>query len=400
MTIFNPVDPEFLQNPYPVYKELLAKSPTFYHEPSRLWYFARHIDVDSILRDRRFGRSILHVMKREELDMPPENPAYEPFYKLGRHSMFDKEPPDHTRLRTLVHLAFTPRRIQKMKTNIQHTVNTMLDEAGVTRRIDLLADFAVPLSVTVIADLLGIPLSDRPKLRPWSNAIVKLYELDHTPQQADAAIQASQEFADYLKSLAQQRRENPQDDLITALALAEEAGDQLSEDELISTCVLLLNAGHEATVNVIGNGCLALFRHPHHLEQLRQSPGLISIAIEELMRYDSPLQLFRRWVLQDLTFGNIELRQGMQVGLMFGAANHDPAVFEKPEMLDISRDPNPHISFGGGVHYCLGAPLARLELRIAFGTLLERFPEMQLAAEPQFHPAYVIRGLQALVVAL
>lgn len=400
MTRFNPQDPAFLQNPYPTYQKLLAANSCFYHDTSKLWFFTRYADVDAILRDRRFGRSILHVMKREELDMPPENPAYEAFHKLGRHSMFDKEPPDHTRLRTLVHKAFTPRRIRDMQANIEAITKQLLDELSSRRTVDLLADFAAPLSVIVIAELLGIPEADRSRLRPWSNAIVKLYELDHTPAQAAAAIDASQAFADYLKALARQRRVKPQNDLITALAAVEEAGDQLSEDELVSTCVLLLNAGHEATVNVVGNGWLALFRHPDQLEALRANPGLIPTAVEELMRYDSPLQLFKRWVLEDMSYAGIALEKGMQVGLMFGAANHDPAVFAEPDALDITRDPNPHISFGGGVHYCLGAPLARMELQTAYAALLERFPSMTLAVEPQFHPAYVIRGLKTLQVSL
>lgn len=400
MSIFEPDDPAFLQNPYPVYQQLLAEMPTFYHEDSQLWFFTRHHDVDAILRDRRFGRSILHLMSREELDMPPPNPAYEPFHKLGQHSMFDKEPPEHTRLRTLVHKAFTPRRIRDMQHSIEVIAQDLVDSMQQRGQVDLLADYAAPLSVRVIAELLGIPEADQHRLRPWSNAIVKLYELDHTPAQADHAIQASQEFADYLKFLARKRREHPRDDLITALVMVEEAGDQLSEDEYVSTCVLLLNAGHEATVNVVGNGWLALFRHPQQLERLRANPELVPTAIEEFMRYDSPLQMFRRWVLEDMTYDGLPLKKGMQVGLIFGAANHDPAVFQQPAILDITRSPNPHISFGGGIHYCLGAPLARMELQVAYQTLLTHLPAIQLAADPTFNPAFVIHGLKELQVTL
>ncbi|MAS33918.1 MAG: cytochrome P450 [Anaerolineaceae bacterium] len=400
MSIFEPDDPAFLQNPYPVYQHLLAETPTFYHEDSQLWFFTRHHDVDAILRDRRFGRSILHLMSREELDIPPPNAAYEPFHKLGQHSMFDKEPPEHTRLRTLVHKAFTPRRIRDMQHSIEAIAQNLVDSMQQREQVDLLADYAAPLSVRVIAELLGIPEADQHRLRPWSNAIVKLYELDHTPAQADHAIQASQEFADYLKFLARKRREQPRDDLITALVMVEEAGDQLSEDEYVSTCVLLLNAGHEATVNVVGNGWLALFRHPQQLEKLRANPELVPTAIEEFMRYDSPLQMFRRWILEDMTYDGLPLKKGMQVGLIFGAANHDPAVFQQPASLDITRSPNPHISFGGGIHYCLGAPLARMELQVAYQTLLAHLPAMQLAADPTFNPAFVIHGLKELQVTL
>lgn len=398
--VLDPADPDFLQNPYPTYQRILDESPIFVDEQAGMWFFARHHDVDTILRDRRFGRSILHILGREELDLPPENLAYEPFTRLGRHSMFDKEPPEHTRLRSLVHKAFTPRRIRDMESHIQRITDDLLDAVVGHKQMDILEDFAVPLPVTVIAQLLGIPESDRGKLRPWSNAIVKMYELSHTPEQAQAAIDASQEFNDYLVSLAQLRRKNPQDDLITALALVEEAGDQLTTAELVSTCVLLLNAGHEATVNVIGNGFHTLFRHPEILQELRSKPEIMPSAIEELMRFDSPLQLFRRWVLEDLTYAGVDLKQGTEVALLFGAANHDPAVFDEPDKIQLTREPNPHISFGGGVHYCLGAPLARMEIQIAFTTLLRRFPDLRPAENPTFHPAYVIRGLQSLRVHL
>ena len=391
-------NPDFLSNPYPYYQAWLADSPTFYDDRSGMWFFTRHQDVDAILRDRRFGRSILHLMSREELGLPEENPDYEPFIKLGRHSMFDQEPPEHTRLRSLVHKAFTPRRIRDMQIHIQAITDDLLDTVQDKGEMDILEDFAVPLPVTVIAQLLGIPESDRHKLRPWSNAIVKLYEQSHTPQQAQEAIQAAQDFNDYLVFLAHSRRDNPQDDLITALALVEEAGDQLTTDELVSTCVLLLNAGHEATVNVIGNGLNALFCYPEKLDELQNNLEIMPSAVEELMRFDTPLQLFRRWVLQDMSYQGIELKQGMEVALMFGAANHDPQVFDHPEVLNLSRDPNPHISFGGGVHYCLGAPLARMELQIAFTTLFCRFQKMKLMQEPDYHPSYVIRGLQSLQI--
>ncbi len=396
---FNPHDPVFLQDPYPIYRQLQAETRQFFDEESGFWYFTRHTDVDALLRDRRLGRSILHVMSPEELNLPPTPPSYEPFVKLGQHSMFDQEPPEHTRLRSLVHKAFTPARIRSMQSSIQAITNSLLDAVVSKGEMDVLEDFAVPLPVTVIAELLGIPQADRPKLRPWSNAIVKMYELNHTAEQAAAAIQASQEFADYLKYLAQQRKQSPQDDLITALVFVEEAGDQLTADEFVSTCVLLLNAGHEATVNVIGNGLWALFRHPAQLHQLQSDLSLINTAVEELMRFDTPLQLFRRWVLQDIDYQGITLKKGTEVALLFGASNHDVDVFNNPDKLDLTRHPNPHISFGGGVHYCLGAPLARMELQIAFTTLLQRLPNLKLMEEPEFHPTYVIRGLKSLQVA-
>jgi cytochrome P450 len=395
---FDPLSPEFKRNPYPTYATLREEAPIFFDDNMRFWFVSRHDDVSAILRDRRFGRTIEHIMTREEAGLPPRNPAYASFHKLGAHSMFDKEPPDHTRLRSLVHKVFTPRRVELLRGKIEGFSNDLIDKALPNGRMDLLEDFAVPIPVTVIAEMLGIPEADRHHLRPWSNDIVKLYELNHTPEQAQRAIAAAEDFSDYLRNLARQRKREPQDDLITALATVEEAGDVLTEDELISTCVLLLNAGHEATVNVMGNGMLALFQNPDQFAMLRENPALLPTAVEELMRYDSPLQLFRRWVLEDVTYKGVEFKQGQEIALLFGSANRDPLVFDQPDTLDITRQENPHISFSLGIHYCLGAPLARLELQTSFAALLRRLPNLRLAAEPEYREGYVIRGLQELIV--
>ncbi|HLV35362.1 MAG TPA: cytochrome P450 [Spirillospora sp.] len=396
---FDPFASDFIANPYPVYDSLRAQSPIFWHADSRMWFFTTREDVSTLLRDRRFGRTLLHIMSRQAAGLPPIRDDLKPFYKLSEHSMFDKEPPEHTRLKSLVHKVFTPRRVESLRAQIQKITDTLLDAAEARGGMDLLEDFATPLPVTVIAELLGVPEADRHHLRPWSQAIVAMYELDHTPEQERRAVQAAIEFSDYLRQLARERRRNPQNDLITALAQVEEQGDTLSEDELISTCVLLLNAGHEATANVIGNGMLALLHHPAQFDRLRANPALVSTAVEEMMRYDTPLQLFRRWTLEDVVYKGIELRRGTQIALVFGAANRDPAVFDQPNTFDITRADNPHISFGGGVHYCLGAPLARLELQIAIRTLIERFPTLRLdGPEPEYRPAYVIRGLKAFPV--
>ena len=398
MTIdFDPADPDFVRDPYPTYDRLRREAPIFFHRQTGLWICTRYEDVNALLRDRRLGRDIDPALLQQREEPPPE---YEPFLKLGANSMFDKEPPDHTRLRLLVHKAFTPRRVRALAPRIQAITDELIERALPAAEMDLIADFAEPLPVTVIAELLGVPQADRHRLRPWSRDIVAMYELNHTPQTAQRAIRASEEFAAYLRDLAQERRRHPGDDLITALVYAEEAGDRLTEDELIATAVLLLNAGHEATVNVIGNGVYALFRHPEQLARLLSDPSLIESGVEEMMRYDTPLQLFRRWVREDLQFGGIALRAGMQVGLIFGAANRDPAHFPEPQRFDVARRDNDHISFGAGVHYCLGAPLARLELQIALATLLRRLPRLRLAGpEPQFRDAYVIRGLRSLPVA-
>jgi cytochrome P450 len=397
---FNPQAPEFQYDPYPFYDAMRAEEPIWFWEEGNMWLFTRYEDISVLLRDKRLGRTMEHILLREGRALPTYPEAEAPFRKLGQHSMFDKEPPDHTRLRSLVHKVFTPRRVENLRERIQAITDQLLDQVEGQGRMDLLEDFAVPLPVTVIAELLGIPEEDRHRLRPWSRDIVAMYELDHTDEQARQAVQAAIEFSDYLRALAHERRRFPQEDLISALALVEEAGDQLTEDELISTCVLLLNAGHEATVNVIGNGMLALLNHPDQMEALLRNPALISTAVEEMMRYDTPLQLFRRWVLEDLDYKGFSFKQGTEVALMFGAANCDPAPFLNPHTFDITRQDNQHIAFGNGIHYCLGAPLARLELQVAIGTLLRRLPNLRIDGEqPEYRNAYVIRGLQRLPVA-
>ncbi len=396
---FNPQDPDFIRNPYPVYERLRAEAPIFFHEESRLWFCTNYEDVDYFLRDKRLGRSIGHILPPEACGVPPDPPEYLPFTKLNRHSMFDMEPPEHTRIKNLVHKAFTPRRVDEMRASIQAIANQLLDRVEAKGEFEVIEEFATPLPVTVIAELLGVPEADRDKLRPWSAAIVAMYELDPAPETAKKAIEASAEFSDYLRFLSHQRKAEPRPDLITALAEVEEAGDQLSEDEMIATCVLLLNAGHEATVNGIGNGLFALLRHPEQLWLLRERPDLLDGAVEEMLRYDTPLQLFRRWALEEMDYKEFHFKVGDRLGLMFGAANRDPVVFAQAERFDIQRDSNPHLAFGAGIHYCLGAPLARLELQIAFATLLRRFPKLELVGpEPEFSGKYVIRGLRELRV--
>jgi cytochrome P450 len=269
-------------------------------------------------------------------------------------------------------------------------------------QMNLLEDFAVSLSVTVIADLLGIPQADRHRMRPWSADIVAMYELGN--QQvgavAEKSVRAVEEFSAYLRRLARQRRQQPEDDLISALVAVEDGGDRLSEDELIANCILLLNAGHEATVNAVGNGMLALFQHPGQMARLKADPALVSTAIEEMLRYDTPLPLFRRWVLEDMDYKGVSLKQGMEVAFLLGAANRDPARFPNPSRFDVARQDNPHLSFGTGIHYCLGAPLARVELQAAINTLLTRLPAIHLGGDDvAYHDTFVFRGLKSLPVA-
>jgi len=394
--VFDPWSPQFVAKPYAAYAHLREHEPVSWFEPSRQYLISRHEDVNALLRDRRLGRTYLHVSSHAEMGRPEIPASQEPFWQLNNNGMLDREPPDHTRLRRLVSQAFTPRRVEALRPVVQRLADGLVDAFVTDGGGDLIARVAEPLPVTVIAELLGIPEADRPLLRPWSAAICGMYELNPSPETADAAVRASNEFSGYLRTLARSRKTDPQDDLISGLA----AVGGLSEDELIGTCVLLLNAGHEATVNVTGNGWWALLRNPAALAELRAEPALLPGAVEELMRFDTPLQMFERWVLEDIEVRGVAIPRGSEVALLFGSANHDPAVFADPERLDLRRTDNPHISFGAGIHYCLGAPLARIELIASFGALLARAPGLRLEREPAWKPGYVIRGLESLDVSL
>jgi cytochrome P450 len=395
---FTPSDLRFIADPYPAYARLRPAGRVLYDQASDHWLVPHHADVRALLRDRRFGRTYLHVATHAEMGRPPE-PAYlAPFWQLIRNGMLDREPPDHTRLRRLVAKAFTPRMVERLRDRVQATTDRLVDAVADAGGGDLVADVAEPLSVAVISDLLGVPEADRPLLRPWSAQICGMYEVNPSPEAGRAASRAATEFSEYLRGLSRERRARPADDLVTALAQVVDAGDQLTEDELIGTVVLLLNAGHEATVNVTGIGWWQLFRHPDQLARLRAEPALLPGAVDELLRYDTPLQLFERWVLEDVELHGVAVPKGAELGLLFGSANRDPAVFPQPDRLDLGREPNPHLSFGAGVHYCLGAPLGRLELELAFGTLLRRLPRMELAVEPRWKPTYILRGLESLRV--
>ncbi|MEU7869846.1 cytochrome P450 [Dactylosporangium sp. NPDC049140] len=393
---FDPWSAEFVARPYPAYARLREESPVLWFEPSRQYLISRHEDVNALLRDRRLGRSYLHVASHEEMGRtaPPE--FQEPFWTLNNNGMLDREPPDHTRLRRLVSQAFTPRRVEALRPYVERLAHELVDAFVAQGGGDLIAQVAEPLPVTVIAELLGVPEADRHRLRPWSAAICGMYELNPSRETAETAVRASEEFTDYLRALARRRKDDPHDDLVSALAAVE----GLSEDELIGTCVLLLNAGHEATVNVTGNGWRALLQHPEQLALVRADPGLAGSAIEELMRFDTPLQMFERWVFEDIELHGVRIPRGSEVALLFGSANHDPAAFADPEHLDVTRRDNPHISFGAGIHYCLGAPLARIELAASFGALLAKAPQMRLVSDPVYKPGYVIRGLERLDVAI
>ncbi|MEZ4592583.1 MAG: cytochrome P450 [Chloroflexota bacterium] len=394
----NPRDARFYGNPYPVYEELRQRAPIFYWESFGFTCFVNHEDVTALFRDRRFGRQILHLTTREELGWPPEREEIRPFLDVDRYSLLDLEPPDHTRLRRLIQKAFMARQIEQLRGRVASLTHQLIDEMEPAGQANLLEKFATTIPVTLIAELLGVPTANSADLLNWSHAMVAMYELGTTPQQEQKAVQAAQEFVAYIKDYVNFRRQNPQDDLITRLIEAEEEGEKLTENELITTCILLLNAGHEATVNVIGNGVYALLRHPEQMQLWRADEGVSETAVEELLRYDTPLHLFTRWALEDVTYKGHHFPFGTKIALLLGAANRDPAAFAQPDKLDLTRRHNPHVSFGGGIHYCIGAPLARLELQTALPILLRRLPNLALDQEPTFKNSYHFHGLESLWV--
>ncbi|WP_333733540.1 cytochrome P450 [Streptomyces sp. IBSBF 3010] len=395
---FDPWSAAFVADPYPAYAELRATGRAHYFEATDQWLVPHYADVSALLRDRRLGRTYLHRFTHEEFGRTPPPPEHEPFETLNGQGLLDLEPPDHTRIRRLVSKAFTPRTVEQLVPTVQRLAAGLVDDFVEQGGGDLLAAVAEPLPVAVIAEMLGIPESDRAPLRPWSAAICGMFELNPSEETARAAVRASLEFSAYLRELIAERRANPGPDLISALVAAHDEGERLTEQEMVSTCVLLLNAGHEATVNTTVNGWWTLLRHPEQLAALRADHGLLPTALEELMRYDTPLQMFERWVLDDIEIDGTVIPRGSEVALLFGSANRDPSRFAAPDTLDLARRENPHITFGAGIHFCLGAPLARVELAASFGELLRKAPGLRLVAEPEWNPGYVIRGLKELRV--
>ena len=395
---YTPADPAFIADPYPAFARLRADHPVVYDPATNQWLVARFSDVNALLRDRRLGRSYVHVATHQEFGRTPPPAWQAPFEASQRLQLIDMEPPDHTRLRRLVSTAFTPRTVEGLRPRVTELVDGLVSAALERGEFDLLADLIELLPVAVIAELLGIPPADRGLLRPWSADMTLMFELTRSEADERRAVQATVEFSDYLQALVRERRARPRADLLSELSLVAEAGDHLSEDELIATAILLLNAGHEASVNGAANAWWTLFRHPEALAALRADPGLVPTAVEELLRFDTPAPMFERWVLEDIELHGITIPRGQELALLFASANRDPDQFASPDNLVLDRAPNPHLSFGAGIHFCLGAPLARLELGILFRAILERMPALELVSEPAWKPRFVLRGLQALPV--
>ena len=396
---YDPWDPGFVADPYPALARLRDEAPLIYDERTNQWLVSRHADVNALLRDRRLGRSYLHVATHESWGRTPPPADQAPFWDLLAVQMIDMEPPDHTRLRRLVMKAFTPRTVEALRPRIEIIVDRVIDGAMAHGEFDLIADLLELVPVTVIAELLGVPEADHHLLRPWSADMTLMYELNPSSEAQRRATDASFAFETYLRALTRQRRRAPGADLMSELAgVVETGGDRLTEDELIGTAVLLLNAGHEASVNGAANSWWALFRHPDALARLRTEPGLVPTAIEELLRFDTPAPMFERWVLEDVELHGVTIPRGQELALQFAAANRDPAVFAGADEIVLDRLPNPYLSFGAGIHYCLGAPLAKLEFDVLFERILRRLPRLELIEEPQWKPRFVLRGLEALRV--
>jgi cytochrome P450 len=378
-------DQEVMQNPYPHLRELRRFDKPVWHPELEVFLAATHRDANEVLRNKNLGRIYINRTPESE---------WEVFNWLHSDSILDSEPPKHTRLRGLVLKAFNRSRMEGMRSQVEEIVSGLLDEIEAKGgEFDLIADYAEPLPVKVIALLLGFPPEEEHLLRPWSQAIVKMYEVNPPREHEIAAQQAANEFASYVHSLMLERKREPRQDLITDLVQVHEQGEQLSTNELIATCILLLNAGHEASVNGFGNGMVALLNNESERSRLFGDPITLSLtAVEEFLRFDSPLQYFERTATSDCEIGGVALKSGQKIVSLLGSANRDETVFESADSLNVARQPNPHIGFGAGIHFCVGAPLARLEMSISLPLLLKRFPELQLARQPQRRPGFSLRG--------
>src|SRR6266516_1816412 len=395
---FEPGSAELLLDPYPELNRVRESARVFYDAGRERWFVTRHDDVRNCLRDKRLGRNFRHVLSSEEIGVPPLDPRWQAFWDSERWSLLWLEPPDHTRLRKLVAAAFTPRSVEALREPAHALARELLEPLAEAGEMELLYDYAQPYSIAVICRMLGVPLDRHRDLLDWSHHMVKMYEFDVPDDAAEAANHAAGEFRDYVRALIEERRAHPRDDLVSALVSARVDGARLSDDEIVSTVIVLLNAGHEASVNTLGNGMLALARHEEQWRRVVGGDVPAAAAGEEMIRFDPPLQLFERWVLTDsFAVADAAIPRGAKIAMLFGAANRDPRVFERPDTFDVGREnAAQHIGFGGGIHVCIGAPLARIELEASVDALRRYWPEFELVEEPRRTGAFVIWGLQAL----
>ena len=403
--VFDPYDPLWASDPFPLYADLRERAPVHRNDLG-FWVVARHADCLSVLRDRRASSDSLNVA----VERMPEGfrrpvVADDPMAAamLEMRPFLFRDPPDHTRLRGLVSKAFTPRVVESLRARTQQVVDELVDAALEAGEVDLVDRFAYPLPVRIICDLLGVPVEDQDRFKVWSHALARGLDPDFllTPEVIDARVVALGQFAQYFFELLAERRRAPGDDLLSRLVQAEDGGTVLSEAELLSTSILLLVAGHETTVNLIAGGALALLRHPDQCERFRTDPAVTRSAVEEMLRYVSPVQLTGRALTEDFDLGGVGLRAGDFAMLLLGSGNRDPEAFDEPERFDVARSPNNHLGFGFGIHHCLGAPLARMEAQVALTSLVRRAPDLALAVDDVTYKSNVVlRGMESLPVAM
>ncbi len=398
-SLFRPGDASFIADPYPALAQLREQTPIFWNPASDQWVLTRFADIHQALRDRRLGRTYEHLYSHADLGKNEPDPRWARFREHERWSLLSLEPPHHTRIRQLIAKVFTVRAVGALREVVAATAIEHLQPCLERDDFDLIANYAQPFSIEVICLVLGVPVEDAASLLRWSHAIVKMYELFATDEQKQAADTAAAEFMDYTRALIAHKRAHPDDALISQLVQVEEAGDRLTEDEIICTTIVLLNAGHEATVNTLGNGMRAFLLHPNEWRRVTKGDVAPRTAVEEMLRWDPPLQLFERWVLEDgVDIAGQRMEVGDEIAMLFGSANRDPARFKDPDRFDVSRGETTHVGFGGGIHFCVGAPLARLEIEASLAALVQHAPAVQLLETPRYHHAFVIRGLTELRV--
>ncbi|MGR9168783.1 cytochrome P450 [Rhizobium sp. KDH_Rht_773_N] len=389
-------DPAFYGNPNAVYAALHAHCPTFYWEEQKQWFVTGYDHVNGLLRDRRFGRQILHIASREELGLPEPEPHIAAFDLAERYSLLELEPPEHTRLRTLVNRAFVSRHVEKMKPELEELANRLIDGFADKGEVELLSAFADIIPVTMIARMIGIPEEMGPQLLKWSHAYVRMYMFGRTRADEDAAEQAAREFSGYVKTVIAERRAEPRDDLLTHMIHTEHKGQYLTEDELVSTTIVLLNAGHEATVHQIGNSVRIILDSGCDPAVLFRDEAATERTVEESLRICAPVHIFQRWALEPAEIDGVAFKRGDKVSMILAAANLDPAKFSDPLTFKPDRNEAPNLSFGAGIHFCIGAPLARLELNVVLPILFKRLPGLKLAKTPVVKDVYHFHGLDRL----
>ena len=397
---------DFVQNPYEIYAKLHKEAKIFYWKQLGLWCVHHFDDVNNLLRNKRFGRQILQCATREELGWPEIPERLKPFYDVEQYSPLELEPPEHTRVRLMVNRAFIVRQIERLRPRIESVahrlIDGLIDGFVANHQADLLQAYATPIPVIIIAEMLGLPVSSADKLLEWSHKMVAMYQANRDRAIEDEAVAATIAFVDFIRAQIAEKRKTPKEDLISAL-LKKDAGEPSSElpseDELVTICIVLLNAGHEATVKSLGNSIKCLLQSKADTQKLFSTSESTILTVEELLRIDPPLHLFSRYALEDVEIMGVTFKKGDKIGLLLGAANHDPDRFSNPDDFDPRRAAQTHVTFGAGIHFCIGAPLARLEMQVALPILFQRLPNLRLSETPEYSNTYHFHGLKQLLCA-